>query len=68
MTGRSTHRWVASVTSTGPAVFTVQCGGHAQFTGHTYEQVEDAWRAHVHAETGTAPAPMGDTTITRWTP
>lgn len=65
MTG---HRWIASVTSTNPPVLTVQCGGHAQFTGTTYEGVEDAWRAHVHAATGTAPAPMGDLSITRWVP
>lgn len=65
MTG---HRWRATVTSTDPVVFTATCGVHATFTAATYEQAEDAWRAHVHATTGTAPTPMGDLTVPRWTP
>ena len=61
------HPWSANVTAD-LATFTVSCGHHGLFVGQTYEHVEDAWRAHVHAATGIAPAPMGDRTTPRWTP
>lgn len=61
------HPWSANVTAD-LATWTVTCGHHAQFAAGTYEQVEDAWRAHVHGATGTAPAAMGDLTKDRWTP
>ena len=43
------------------------CEDHGAWTGPTYEAVEDEWRKHVYAETGTAPAPMGSKTG-RWVP
>jgi len=43
-------------------VWRARCGRHRQWDGPTYEAVEDEWRRHVHAETGTMPAPMGDKT------
>jgi hypothetical protein len=43
------------------------CGRHLRWDGPTYEAVEDEWRKHVHAETGTAPAPMGNRNG-RWMP
>ena len=44
-----------------------QCGHHATFVAESYEAVEDEWRKHVHAETGSAPKPCGDKT-NRWEP
>lgn len=35
--------------------------------GPEYEAVEDEWRKHFHAETGTAPEPMGNK-VGRWQP
>lgn len=43
-----------------------QCGARP-WTGPDYEAAEDEWRRHVWAETGTAPAPMGDK-AGRWEP
>jgi hypothetical protein len=62
------HRWVASRVTAPTPSWTVTCSGHAQFTEATYEQVEDAWRKHVHEQTGYAPAPTGNLTAARWTP
>ena len=46
----------------------IECGRHATFDGATYEEAEDAWREHVHAETGVAPKPYGDNSVPRWEP
>lgn len=43
----------------------VTCGCKTRWTGPTYEVVEDKWRQHLHAETGTPAGPMGDKTD-RW--
>lgn len=40
---------------------------HARWAKPTYEAVEDEWRKHLHAETGTAPEPMGSSEG-RWMP
>lgn len=44
-----------------------KCARHAKFAGPSYEVVEDEWRKHVHAETGSAPKPMGNK-ADRWQP
>lgn len=45
-----------------------RCSKHMVFWGATFERLEDLWREHVYAETGTAPKPTGDRTIKRWRP
>jgi hypothetical protein len=47
--------------------WTATCGRHAQWTGATYEQVEDSWRQHYYEATGDVPKPMGDKS-NRWQP
>lgn len=44
-----------------------RCGKHAEWTGPTYEYVEDEWRKHYHAETGIVPKAMGGQE-NRWQP
>ena len=55
------------IVSRDPNVWRATCGRHQTWDGPTYEVVEDEWRKHVHAETGTAPNPCGDKTG-RWEP
>lgn len=61
------HNLSAQIISRGPNVWRVTCGRHAEWTGATYEQVEDEWRKHVHAELGVAPSPSGNK-ADRWQP
>jgi hypothetical protein len=61
------HNMSAQIISRSPNVWRVKCGRHDEWTGPTYEAVEDEWRRHVHAETGKAPEPCGDKDG-RWTP
>ena len=44
-----------------------RCGKHDSFIGESYEAIEDRWRQHVHAATGTVPRAMGDQE-NRWQP
>lgn len=60
------HSFSASVVSHNPNVWLARCGNHAAWDGPTYEAVEDAWRQHVHEETGVAPRAFGDTAVERW--
>jgi hypothetical protein len=61
------HRVTVEIVSRDPNVWLASCGRHAKWTGPTYEAVEDDWRRHVHAETGTAPKPLG-AKDNRWMP
>jgi hypothetical protein len=44
-----------------------KCSCRAQWTGPTYEAVEDEWRKHYHGIKGEAPKPMGSKSG-RWMP
>lgn len=62
------HDMQTHIVSRRPNVWEMRCACGQRWRELLYESVEDRWREHVHAETGTLIKPGGNTKIERWKP
>lgn len=67
----SKHTFTAQVTERDESGIATRwrgrCARHGDWSGTSYEEIEDAWRRHVYHETGKVPTIRGDK-ANRWAP
>lgn len=62
----SAHGITVEIISRDPNVWQARCACKSKWTGPTYEAVEDFWREHVYASTGSITKAFGDRSVPRW--